>query len=192
MIIEAKELLSCLIPCLLITHTRKFKSHWPPPPPERISLEISERREFYDVLTTIIAVINSRILFSSIERKCSDCFILIVFVLCIIVDPLRCRNRPFDHLTFIWSVSQEEKREFSRQDDRFFFVTVCSTAKSNLCVTIAFIEATRKRSTFCVRVWRVFIIPVYCTIFLQIFRAIALFINTVLTWREYKKYNLDT
>lgn len=192
MIIEAKELLSCLIPCLLITHTRKFKSHWPPPPPERISLEISERREFYDVLTTIIAVINSRILFSSIERKCSDCFILIVRVLCIIVDPLRCRNRPFDHLTFIWSVSQEEKREFSRQDDRFFFVTVCSRAKSNLCVTIAFIEATRKRSTFCVRVWRVFIIPVYCTIFLQIFRAIALFINTVLTWREYKKYNLDT
>ena len=133
------------------------------------------------ILTTIVAVMNFRMLCLSIIRIGPSSVVRIVNLFCVVIYPFWGPYRPFDHLAFIWSKSQQKKWEFSWEDDGFSLVTVCSAAKPYLCV-IADIFATRTRSTFRVRVQRIFIVPLDETT-VHTVRARPFSINTVLTCR---------
>lgn len=67
---------------------------------------------FY-LLTLVEAVENGRVLFASLKRirPCSTVVVLQI-IFCVKMNPLLCHCCPFDHLTFRWLVSQQEKWSF--------------------------------------------------------------------------------
>ena len=105
-------------------------------------------------------------------------------VFCVVIDPFQCRYRPFDHLTFIRSESQQKKWELSGKEDWLLLVSTCLATKIYPCISA--ILAWRKYSTFLIQIIevRVVVIPVNVT-FCQSWWTLWIFlVNTIFACRR--------
>lgn len=83
-------------------------------------------------LTLVVTVINCGVHCSTIVRI-RAISLIVLLVMCIIIYPLQTSYCPLHHLAFCGLVSQQKKRRFRRKENRFVFISVCSTTEVNLC-----------------------------------------------------------
>ena len=105
-------------------------------------------------------------------------------VFCVVIDPFHGRYRPFDHLTFIRSESQQKKWELSGKEDWLLLVSTCLATKIYPCISV--ILAWRKYSTFLIQIIEVpvVVIPVNVT-FCQSWWTLWIFlVNTIFACRR--------
>ena len=132
--------------------------------------------------TTVITVIYGWMVYSCIVGVRPGSRVVVIPVFCIVIYPFQCRYRPFDHLTFIRSESQQKKWQFGGKEDWLLLVSICLATELYLCIFIIF--AWRKYSTFVIQITKVVIIPVNVT-FSQTWWALWTFlVNTVFTYRR--------
>ena len=132
--------------------------------------------------TTVITVIYGWMVYSCIVGVRPGSRVVVIPVFCIVIYPFQCRYRPFDHLTFIRSESQQKKWQFGGKEDWLLLVSICLATELYLCIFIIF--AWRKYSTFVIQITVVVIIPVNVT-FSQTWWALWTFlVNTVFTYRR--------
>ena len=83
-------------------------------------------------LTLVVTVINGGVHFLSVVRIRAISLVLLLFM-CGIIYPLQTSHCPLNHLAFRGLVSQQKKWRFRRKEDRFVFISVCSTTEVNFC-----------------------------------------------------------
>ena len=107
-------------------------------------------------LTLVVTIINGRVDFSRVGRIRAVSLIVVVPVTCRIIYPLQTSYCPLHHLAFGGLVSQQKKGRFRRKEDRMVFVSVCSTAKMNLCEFP--VNAIREKSIFVIYIRLFFVV----------------------------------
>ena len=133
-------------------------------------------------LTSVVTVIYGWMLFSCIVGIIPSSVVSVLIMLSVVIYPFLCRYRPFDHLTFVRSESQQKKWELSGKEDWLLFVSICLATKLYLCICIIF--AWRKYSTFVIQIIEVVVIPVNVT-FCQTWWTLWTFlVNTVFSCRS--------
>ena len=138
------------------------------------------------LLTSVVTVIHFGMLFTGIIREFAVSSIVVVFVLSIIINPLYTGYRPFDHLTFAWVVSQQEKWRFGGKENRSIFFPVTFAAKLDSRVLV--VRTIRKRSImFIFILFTVVIIPVDKA-FSKVCRAGSPFVDTILSCRDWSAW----
>ena len=108
--------------------------------------------------------------------------VIVVQVLSIIVDPLKTRHRPLDHLTPWELVSKQVKWLLGGEDYRLVFVSISPTTKLDFCIRVVLTIWKCPTFTILVVVF-VIIVPVNKTI-IQTMRTASFFINAVLACWE--------
>ena len=132
--------------------------------------------------TTVITVIYGWMVYSCIVGVRPGSRVVVIPVFCIVIYPFQCRYRPFDHLTFIRSESQQKKWEFSGKEDWLLLVSICLATKVYSCISI--ILAWRKYSTLFTKITEVVVIPVNGTFCQSWWTLWAFLVNTIFACRR--------
>ena len=130
-------------------------------------------------LTLVVTVINGGVHFFSVVRIRAISFVALLFM-CTKIYPLQTSHCPLNHLAFRGLVSKKKKWIFRRKEDRFVFISVCSTAKPNLCELLK--NAIRIKSIFFTVI--IAVLPEHQSKFQALRAKIVSFVNTVFPCNE--------